>query len=102
MLGWIGDIQGWQIQPSIPAPLLLKAYTNARPALEMVFGLPQVLELTASGIQSSQVSCPFDEFRNLSHLSPAFLDAAGLKSTTSHHSSSPTSLGCYLSGISGI
>ena len=45
MLGWIGDIQGWQIQPSIPAPLLLKAYTNARPALEMVFGLPQVLEL---------------------------------------------------------
>ena len=49
MLGWIGDIQGWQIQPSIPAPLLLKAYTNARPALEMVFGLPQEF-------------CPFDGF----------------------------------------
>ena len=32
MLGWMNGVQGWQIQPSIPAPLLLKAYTNHRHA----------------------------------------------------------------------
>ena len=38
-LVWIGVVQGWELRTDIPTPLLLKAYTNHRPAQGMLLGL---------------------------------------------------------------